>query len=731
MKDLRKTTLLAAFFLAACAGLAHAQDADEPATAWRVDFDSPEEIAGVHYAVRAGKDTNDGVVFDLADGVLTFGVDFAPESGTWDHGVLAWGDGMPWGFWQWKVSPFKRVDVSKFPVVEFRARRTPGREPSLCLTPSFDSDAGATFTQMNFRLTDDWQVFTFRFSPLSSVPGHTTPKLLKGMIFRLGNGHRPNGLEIDWIRVRAFTPREKAQDDVIASNMRSYRAPVWKQPFFLYGPYGPSIYTSARQGGFEGAYGNMVRAHMNFLMCPHDISYYRYQGSEGKSQDDNVSDFLSVNREAVAAAREVGLSLCLDVRGFQKDLVAHGPDYIQPAIRRVADAFRDDPNVLGYTCADEPQTNNLWEVVGVKKLFEEADPAKLVAWPLADALWVDDFEPYSTVHCGDMYPVTTDGRQLQRVAAQMDEYDRKTRKPVWFIIQAIGQNEWWSPAARGSYLTPTEPEFLRMAFMALGRGAKGLLFFDWYHTPWQTLVDRFGNPGPLYAPASSLGNRLAAVGPILSRAHYDERRTTTYFPLKDTQPFEICAFNLAGASMLFVICNADLNSSHDLDMKLPQLTKNVRTVLDIEALTIDSGFRLHAPDVPPGDGRFFVLGWKEQLEKLKLEVLSNRKAEAERAARPDKVIAERWGDDDAEMRALGARLDACARKLGELFRAITVGDDKPAPGKEAAWDAFRLHERQYDSLRSAWIAGRRDGLSEAVATLTQAVDSALAQTPAP
>ena len=143
--------------------------AAEPETVWRMDFDSADETGGVHYVVRDGKDASDRMTFEIADGVLTFGAEFDGNSAGHDHGVLAWGESMPWGFWQWKPSPFQKIDASKYPIVELRARQAPGFDAAVTLAPTFDTDSGRKFAQLGLRLCAEWQTYAFRLSPFSSV----------------------------------------------------------------------------------------------------------------------------------------------------------------------------------------------------------------------------------------------------------------------------------------------------------------------------------------------------------------------------------------------------------------------------------------------------------------------------------------------------------------------------------------------------------------------------------
>jgi len=717
-----------------CAGvcmLALPAVADEPEIAWRVDFDNGAEIGGVHYAIRQGTASHDALVFDVRDGALTFGPLINADVGALGRTFLAWGRSMPWGYWQWTRSPFEEIDVAEFPIVEFRARKAPGADLGVQLVPSFDSDAGATFVQLHFRLAEDWKVFRFRFSPLSSVPGPRTPRVLKGLAFCLIPSAAPSSkephaaIEIDWIRVRAFTAEERAQDEIIAGNVRRYRPPEWKQPFFVYGPYGPSLRNVARQGGFEGVYGAMVRAHMNFMMAPHCSSYYRFddQGnSKGQTLIEKVDAFLEVNRRAVTAADSVGFALCLDVRGFHKDLVARGPQYIRPAIQKITDAFRDSPSVIGYTAADEPKTVNLWEIVGVKQIFEESDPHRLVSWAQNDAYWARDFEPYSTIHVGDRYSIKNSGRDCRSVAAQMDEYNRKTEKPVWFIIQAFGAKEWW-PAARKNGVMPTPAEFRRMAFMAVSRGAKGVLYFDWFHRPWETLVDRYGNPGPVYDTASSLGERLAAVGSVLLRAQRDQEDPQPLVP-EGYDSIEVLHLRLdRPQGTVYVVCNSVGQPVSTFELRVPGEREGDLVVLDLESLQVDSGHMLRARNIASGDARLFAAVSPEDAERLKKEILENRRREAERVARPKRVIAERWGTAGEEMDSIGRDLDACAVKLGELDRALTAGVEKARPGKEPEWERYSRLGKAYDRLRSRWIAADRDSLAQDVTKLKRDVVS--------
>gem|GEM_PF-5180691 len=705
MRYARRVLLLCALAIAAAAA--------EPETAWQLDFDDAAGTGGVHYAVRGNAETTDGVLCKFRNGTLTFRAEFDDAGSGSDHGVLAWGESMPWGFWQWQSSPLPPIDAVRFPIVEFRARRVPAIDALLCLAPVFNTDSGRRFAQLQFKLTDDWQTFTFRYSPLSSTPVLSGARHLVGMAFWVQHNGRPSAFEIDWLRVRAFTPAEQAADRETVAILGSYQAPSWKQPFFVYGPYGPSIRGTACQGGLEGAYAGMVRAHMNYLACPHDLSYYRYQARPDRTQAENVADFIAANRRAVAAAAAVGLHMSLDVRGFAKDFNAHGLDAIRPGIRAVADAFRDNPTVLGYTVDDEPNTSRLVEVVAVKQLFEQADPARLCSFPLNDPYWVSDFEPYTTLVMADRYPITLDARNAESVAAQLDEYAALSPKPLWFVAQAIGQKDWW-PRKSGNYAAPTEAEFRRMAFIALSRGAKGLLLFDWYHRPWQTLVDRYGNPEPLLDAAAKLGERLAAVGSVLLRARYNPE-SARLGTGTDTTTLEVLALELhEPRGLLCIVCNRDLKGdARTLAPEVPLPTAD-SVVLNLDSLEVSNGPMLRCANVAPGDGRFFAVVAAPDATRLQAEIRSNRKHETERAARPARLVAERWGTARETMRAIDADLRAAARQLGRIEKTVSSGVKVPKAGLEAQWQRCMDLAQTYDRLRRRWIEADSTGLAEQV-----------------
>ncbi len=698
--------------------------ADEPEVGWRVDFGSPTGFGGVHYVQRGDTQDTTGMIMKIGNGSLTFGAERDQAGAPWDRAVLAWGKCMPYGFWTFPPSEFQPVDIQKYPVIEIRARKVPGADPGMCFSPIFDTPSGVSFTQMNPTLTDEWQTFTFRFSPLSSVPGPRIPTHVIGLIFLVQPWTtKPSAFEINWIRIRAFTPEEKVDDDVIASHLASYKVPEWKQPFFVYGPYGPSIRGTARQGGFEGAYGGMVKAHANYLMCPHDLSYYRFQGVSGKTQEQNVAEFVAVNKEATTAAANVGLNMGLDIRGFSSDLKAKGRDYIIPGIRQVTDAFKNQPSVLGYTAGDEPQTNNLWEIVGVKQIFEEQDSAKLVAWPLADALWAPDFEPYSTIQCGDRYPILSKNRNCSDVANQMDEFNKATTKPLWFIIQSIGDRTNWT-VDRQDYQMPTEAEFLRMAFMAISRGAKGLLYFDWYHTPFADMVDRYGNPGPLYSVSSKLGERLAAVGSILLRCEVPKNGFELPAVQVDGKPaFEVRVLKMSQPEgKLYVVCGADISSERAMDIPMGQLTQG-QAFFNLESLEVIKQGRLKSDKVAAGDARLFALVNQKDIPALKKEIFANRKRETDRVAQPGKVIEKRWFGRLPEMKSIDTILSQCAITLGRLEDGLLIGDDKAKPGKDAAWSRCKDLGRQYDDLRIRHITADRTGLADAATQLKTDLDA--------
>lgn len=685
--------LFIAFLMVSSSGFSHTSD--DPAEVWRVDFDDLESIGGVRYVFREGKPTSDGLVMSVDNGVLTFGAEFDQDSGLWDHAVLGWGEGMPSGFWQWRESPFAKVDVKEYPILEIRARRTPGLVPNFNLAPVFETQTGVIFTQLQVQLTEDWGVYKFRFSPLSSAPRPTTPKTLRGLIVRVAGERKPCGLEIDWIRVRAFTPDEQARDDVIVETLTGYSPPNWQQPFFVYGPYGSSTYATSRMGGFEGAYGAMVRAHCNYQMAPHTISYYRFQDRKDQSQDQNISEFLKINQKAVASAHATGLSVNLDVRGFDADLLEHGRDFIDGAVARVAETFRNQSVILGYTVADEPVPSDIWKAVGVKQLFEKHDPTKLVVYSIADAIWAPDFDPFTTLHVLDKYPINVDGRSLAYVSSQMDRINEITDKPVWFIVQAFGDKQWYTD--KPAYmLVPTGAEYRRMVYMAIARGAKGVMFYDWFHKPWQTVVDRYGNPGPLYGVVSETGRRIAGVGSILLRCE-ETGATSTH------GPFEIHELKLPNPeTTILVACNTDMKKPH-------KLTVDVGAELEGESLT----------SVLPGDARFIAL---THVGQLKAEITANVQREQIRVARPDRSITARWGNAADEMKRIGDVLDDCVPALGEQEKAVTAAVNKARPGMVEAFHQHHQIGKQYDLLRAQWIAGNREGLAELVDQLKRRVE---------
>jgi len=157
-----------------------------------------------------------------------------------------------------------------------------------------------------------------------------------------------------------------------------------------------------------------------------------------------------------------------------------------------------------------------------------------------------------------------------------------------------------------------------------------------------------------------------------------------------------------------------------MDLGIPIEFEDGGTVVDLESLEAAApAERLRADEVGPGDGRFFIVTSARQKDRQRLEaeVLANRKREAERAAGPDRVIAQRWGDASDEMKRIDADLDVCAVGLGDIEKEVSAGVMVPKAGVESQWNRWMALAETYDNLRSRWIAGDREGLGAAAASL--------------
>lgn len=162
-----------------------------------------------------------------------------------------------------------------------------------------------------------------------------------------------------------------------------------------------------------------------------------------------------------------------------------------------------------------------------------------------------------------------------------------------------------------------------MVYMAIARWAKGVMFYDWFHKPWRTVVDCYGNPGPLYGVVSETGRRLAGVGSILLRCEATGATSTQ-------GPFEIHELKLPDPeTTILVAFNTDIKKPH-------KLTIDVGAELEGESLT----------SVPPGYARFIAL---THVGQLRAEITANIQREQIRVARPDRSITARWGNAADEM----------------------------------------------------------------------------------
>jgi len=218
---------------------------------------------------------------------------------------------------------------------------------------------------------------------------------------------------------------------------------------------------------------------------------------------------------------------------------------------------------------------------------------------------------------------------------------------------------------------------------------------------------------------TATGDRLAGLGSVLLRAQYDPQRSLIE-SATEAQPFEVFALDLdQPAGVLYVACNTDLENSHTLDLDVPVAHPDT-VVMELESLTLLE-HQLHADEVAPGDGHFFVAVERDDAEALAQEILENRQREAERASRPDRAIMRRWDDRIEEMRAIDTQLDIVARQLGEIEKVTSAGVNTPRAGMEASWNRCMELGKAYDGLRSRWIAADREGLAVTVSALSNDV----------
>ena len=361
--------------------VAGAGAADLP-VAWEETFDGSDvpPLAKFYYEQRgSGKTGDDVVIKEVSGGIFKFGLKFDPQRQQ-DRLCLRFGDPV-WG--PPSKTDFGPFDLERFPFVEIKWRGADFTFYYGMETKSGERLGTYTYPPVVRTETDDagreWKVSLFRGAPDSSVPTKNTAARLLGLNFVLYSPPAKDTLtEIDSIRVRGFTEQEAAREKNVIATLGDFPRGRWPgfDTFFPWGVYIGYLRSDFESwgGDYEGAYGNYVRHHFNFVPSNDEVEIGRFGGQQSEA---GLESYIKGMKRLVAAARATGMRLGGDIRRMMEGRDA-GEGYRQlvPIARRVAEAFADDDVIVSWKIADEPGVARLLPLASIIRAIREADALK-------------------------------------------------------------------------------------------------------------------------------------------------------------------------------------------------------------------------------------------------------------------------------------------------------------------------------------------------------------------
>jgi hypothetical protein len=755
--------------------------------AWQIEFDDAKDLesllvsAGSAPGVPAPKK---GIAeIEIRDGRLRVQLHLGePDTQAGQTVTLAWGrtskatDPQP--------PPLPLVDVNQFPLLEFRCRVVPagrGYANGVDWTPYWTLRAPDGRERMLFPVnsaswhpTDEWQVFKLRLVPDGTQGGSPLTPRLTGisLVASINKTEQPltASLEVDYVRVRALTEEEARIDVSLSERFRGYRRPPVPKRVagkFFYGVLTRPPYA----GGWEGVFDQVVRSHMNMVVGVQvDTTSIQpfpcYTWGFGPTGPYSLRDNAPGLREVAKAAEARGVSLIVtpnDDYVARLLTLAEPIEGLEKSIGELVSYTKNLPSIIGWYLIEEPAIEVRKQVVAVKGIFERLDPDRLAYFPLNSPVHVREYEQYLTVVVGDHYPITISKRDPWDTTRWLREISKISSRPQWYEGQSWGSIDATDqlPPDWGAF--PTPAEFRLMMYLALANGAKGFRFDhycdNYFHKG--SLVDPFGNPGPLMEEATRLGEKWSAIGPLLLGARPILKPEVLIAASPGAKRgISVGAMGDPAKGPVFLVAtNEDLTLRQGGKVSLPpSWADRQRAVFDLYDLKKIAAAGATAFDIEvlePGDGRIYLLGSQAQFEVAKQQILTNQVEEILRAQGADQHLGLAWGLDlaeyagaaravrknltsgqlelalrdssragqvlektlrkDAALVASRELLASIQKELGKAYQSryrfcYELSGYYPRPGQEKVVEPFKELSERYDRLRRDYFLGRKTNL---------------------
>ena len=641
---------------------------------WSETFDDPKgpAVARIFYEDRGSGLSGDAVVVNESrDGVLRLGLRCDPRRKQ-DRVSLLFGDAMWWEKQKTQWGPF---DLRKYPIIEIKWRSEKIREIMIYYdveTLAGKRAAGYLYDRGSRSVTEgggkEWTVSTIRLAPDSAVATPNTFVKLNSINVCVYSWATKGGhdavLEIDEILVRGLTDEEAERERKVVALFEDFPQERWRgfDDFFPYGVYGVGFLKGDFDfwgGGMVGSYRMYARHRINFVSTNYENEFTRL----GAHRDaEGLERYIGRMQELSALAQTHGLRIVGDVR-----YIAHSTDpsegygTLLPTTRRLAQAFRTDDTIVAWFLADEPDASSLVRYAMAVRALRESDPLhrpELIVFNNPASF--SPYAPYLQLTYWDRYP----GHDPWAISAIANEYHRvKPGRPVWATLQAFASR----PPHKG-YDQPSGAEMRLMAYLALARGGKGIIWFSGWHGTGtaEGMITRTGSPNRHYMEViEELGRRLVPIGrlllatePLSAETEETSGRALTVSVLK----------HRSGPLHYLVAVNEDLGAARSerirVDQKVLRAGQGVYDLYRLDGRDLLEEGNLTVASLAGGDGRIYLAADRAEYERQRRQILRDRALEDLRVLRPDLALAAAWGLDLAEVEPAMEACRAAAQSDG-------------------------------------------------------------------
>ncbi len=678
---MRFTILLMTLALFATPQLALAADSAPPAVGWSIDFSDAAVVAALQPAVfydgKSRQNVQGRSSVTQVDKALRI------------TALYGWGTTNHGDYVRLELPMSAAVDLAKYPVIEVEWR-TDVPDPSECLditgqTQSAGGGASASSFFVPGSKPAEWVTSSYQYVPDVSNPTPGTPIKLTGLTLRTfaGSAVGEFWVELRGIRVRAMTEAEAIADarQEVEFKDAVKNAAARKPAATKYFPFGWAGVCRGPEG-LESWYDTVVRHHANY-------SAYHFSQSDdwrGWGEILPVDDYISFRKKELAPATARGLYIqpVLPLAGVIKGKGPENLTWVEGYAESLAEAFRNEPYLAGWTVADEATDDWLWGVAGVVDALGQADPSKVAIANQYSINRMLRFEPYLGVLMTEIYPIRKASRDPWIVGPWCREVSRKSDKPHWVFLQAMGGADWFS--SDSDFIMPTGQEIRLMSYLALANGAKGISYFcygtsDLYPGSFSAI----GNPLPLANPISetisAIGERVAEIGPFLIDTKMLPRTSAwTQAMAKSEKGVSVGVRQSARGSFVVAVNENTAQSGSSLVYLAKDIASKGRAVYDLYSLRMVAklGSRsFQTASLAPGDGRFYLVASPQQFQAVRRGMMRNRALETLRMAELDRLIAQRWGLDtkavDAQMKKAAQRAEWGDVRSAEDARTMSMG----------------------------------------------------------